>query len=245
MNILALDTSTALASVAIVCKERLVASSLFSADRCLSVRLVPEIDRLLEVAGVSIDNIDLFAGAIGPGSFTGVRAGIATLQGLALSTGKPCAGFSTLDLLALNFPLATYPVCAMLDARKNEVYAALYNYSASSLPMALIEDCVMAPELFLARLRTTTNGPVIFAGEGAVRYHETISARMGGLALFANFPQHVGHAANGALLAREQFRNGQSVEPAQLLPVYIRPSEAEYAKLGQQASLKAAQFLPL
>jgi tRNA threonylcarbamoyladenosine biosynthesis protein TsaB len=239
MNILALDTSTSLASLALVCNEKVVAAMLFPADRCLSARLIPEIERLLGLAGLSSDSIDLFAGAIGPGSFTGVRAGIATLQGLALATGKPCAGFSTLEALAMNFPRTGYPVCAMLDARKNEVYAALYD-SSSTLPRALIEECVMLPEPFLDRLSLTTAEPVIFAGDGALRYREIIAARMGGRAIFAGFPQQAGQSANGALLALEQFRNGQALAPARLLPVYIRPSEAEYAKIGQQGPRKTA-----
>lgn len=238
MNILALDTSTSLASLALVRDERVLASSLFPADRSLSARLVPEIERLLDITGSSIDSVDLFAGAVGPGSFTGVRAGIATLQGLALATGKQCAGFSTLALLAMNFPLARYPVCVMLDARKSEVYAGLYDCSAPPLPMTLIEECVMAPEPYLDRLRTTTSGQVIFAGEGAVRYREVISARMDGQAIFAGFPQQAGQAANGALLALDQHRKGVAVEPARLLPVYIRASEAEYAKTSQQGPRK-------
>jgi tRNA threonylcarbamoyladenosine biosynthesis protein TsaB len=94
-------------------------------------------------------------------------------------------------------------------------------------------------------LRITTSGPVIFAGEGTLRYREVISARMDGQAIFAGFPQQTGLAANGALLALDQYRKGLAVEPARLLPVYIRASEAEYAKTSQQGPRKTAQFLPL
>lgn len=233
MNILSLDTSTSLASVAVTVNGCVAAESLFSTDRTLSARLIPEIERLLAIAGLSVSSIDLFACAIGPGSFTGVRAGIATTQGLALATGKPCAGFSTLALLALNFALASQPVCPLLDARKGEVYGALFD-CALPLPSPLIDDCVMPPERFLDLLCTRTDSPVIFAGEGAVRYRDAISARMGDKARLAPFPHHAGHAANGALLALEQYRAGQVLDPAQLLPVYLRASEAEYAKMGRQ-----------
>jgi len=240
MNILAIDTSTSLASVALVRDERLAASSLFPAERTLSARLVPEIERLLGIGGLTIESIDLYAGAVGPGSFTGVRAGIATLQGLALATGKPCAGFSTLAVLAMNFPLAGAPVCALLDARKGEVYAGLYDCSASTVPLELFDECVMAPEPFLDRLLATVDGPVVFVGDGAQRYREAIATRLEERAIFAAFPQQAGNAANGARLALERFRSGQAVEPARLLPVYIRPSEAEYAKLDRQGPGKAA-----
>lgn len=233
MKILSLDTSTALASVAVTVSGSIAAESVFSTDRTLSARLIPEIERLLAIAGLSITAIDLFACAVGPGSFTGVRAGIATTQGLALATGKPCAGFSSLALLALNFALASRPVCTLLDARKGEVYGALYDCSGE-FPAALFADCVLPPEQFLKALAATTDSPVIFAGEGALRYRETIAARRRQNAIFAPFPHNAGRAANGALLALAHYRSGQTHEPARLLPVYLRASEAEYAKLGQQ-----------
>lgn len=233
MNILTLDTSTSLASVAVTVAGSIAAETVFCTDRTLSARLIPEIQRLLEIAGLSITNIDLFACTTGPGSFTGVRAGIATTQGLALATGKPCTGFSSLALLALNFPLAAHPVCTLLDARKGEVYGALFDCS-SPLPAARISDCVLPPEQFLDELCAISTTPVIFAGEGAVRYREIISGQMGTRARFAPLPCNAGHSANGSLLALEQYRSGNTLEPARLLPVYLRASEAEYAKMGQQ-----------
>lgn len=235
MHILSIDTSTTIASVALVSDEKVIAESVFLADRCLSARLVPEIERLLTVAGLGSGDIDLFACSIGPGSFTGVRAGVATTQGLALATGKACVGFSTLALLAMNFPLAAHLVCPLLDARKSEVYAALYDCS-EAIPTALINDSVMSPERLLDLVCETTDKPVIYVGDGALRYHDTIAARMGKHALLATFPYQQGHAANGALLAMEALRRGEACEPAQLLPVYLRASEAEYAKINRQTS---------
>lgn len=233
MNILSIDTSTSTASVALATEERIIAESSFICARTLSAHLIPEIERLLALANLSVHDIDLFACAIGPGSFTGVRAGVATTQGLALATGKPCAGFSTLALLAMNFPLAAYPVCTLLDARKNEVYAALFDNSAT-LPSHLISDTVMPLESFLDKVRDCTNQQVIFVGDGAERYAETIKSHMGALAIFATFPNRINHAANGVLLALESHRTGTTLEPARLLPVYLRKSEAEYAKITQQ-----------
>ena len=226
MKILALDTSTSLATVAITVGERVAAESVFNTDRTLSARLIPEIERLLALAGVSVADIDLFAACTGPGSFTGVRGGVATVQGLALAGGKACVGFSSLALLAMNFPLAAHPVCALLDARKSEVYAALFD-CPDSIPTARILDCVLPPERFLDLLRETTGDPVVFCGDGAVRYRDLIAARMGRQALFAPFPLHTTHASNGALLALHSFRNGESLDPSCLLPTYLRASDAE------------------
>ncbi len=240
MRILSIDTSTSLASVALVAAEKPLAESVFMADRCLSARLVPEVLRLLQAAGLTVDDLDLFACALGPGSFTGVRAGLATTQGFALATGKPCVGYSSLTLLAMNFPLASLPVCSMLDARKNEVYASLSDCS-TPIPTTLLEECVLAPERFLEILCARVDGPLILCGDGAMRYRELISSRLGDRARFAPFPQQSSHAANGALLALQCYRQGRTLAPEQLLPVYIRASEAEYAKLDQQKLLRKRQ----
>lgn len=233
MNILALDTSTSLASVAITSSETVIAEAAFTCNRSLSARLVPEIEHLLELGGLAIGDIGLFAASTGPGSFTGVRCGVATVQGLALATGKPCAGFSSLAMLAMNFVLATYPVCPLLDARKNEVYAGLYDCSGPA-PAPLITDCVIPMEQFLGHISAFTGRPVIFVGEGAQRYHETILAHMGERALCAPVSQNIGRAAHGAMLALHAFTTGTTSDPAHLLPDYIRASEAELARNARQ-----------
>jgi tRNA threonylcarbamoyladenosine biosynthesis protein TsaB len=237
VKILALDTSTSLATVAIAVGERIAAESVFNTDRTLSARLIPEIERLLALAGVSVADIDLFAACTGPGSFTGVRGGIATVQGLALAGAKACVGFSSLTLLAMNFPLAAHPVCSMLDARKDEVYAALFDCSAA-IPAAQLGDCVLPPDRFLDLLRETTGAPVIFCGDGALRYRDLIAGRMGRQALFAPFPLNTTRASNGALLALHAIRNGESLEPSRLLPTYLRASDAE---INRSPKSKAGQ----
>lgn len=229
MNVLALDTSTSIASVAILTSELVAAESAFICNRTLSARLVPEIEHLLGLAGLSVSDIDLFAASIGPGSFTGVRCGVATVQGLALATGKPCTGFSSLAMLAMNFSLSSHPVCALLDARKSEVYAGLY-YCATGRPAPLLADCVEPIEQFLDRICAHTDQQVIFAGEGAQRYHTAIAARMENRALIAPLSHSIGRAAHGALLALDSYHNGTTLTPEQLLPDYIRPSEAELAR---------------
>lgn len=229
MNILAIDTSTSLASIAIAIDGQIVAESLLDTNRALSARLVPEIERLLATADLEISNIDLFASSIGPGSFTGVRGGVATIQGLALAAGKPCAGFSSLAMLAMNFSLSEALVCPLLDARKGELYAALYDCS-SPLPSTRIKDCVLPPGALLDQIAAATGEPVIFVGDGAVRYHDQITGRLGDQALCAPFPFHSPRSANGVLLALHASRQGELLEPGQLLPVYLRASDAELMK---------------
>ncbi len=229
MNILAIDTSTSYASIAIGVDEQIAAESLVNTDRTLSARLIPEIERLLITAGLTIADIDLFASSIGPGSFTGVRGGVATIQGLALATGKPCAGYSSLAMLAMNFPLSSTLVCPMLDARKSEVYAALYDCS-TPVPSSCINDCVLSPAAFLDRITATTGQPIIFVGDGARRYHDQITEQLDSQAVFAPFPCHSPHSANGIILALNASRLGELLEPSQLLPIYLRASDAELMK---------------
>ncbi|HIJ82278.1 MAG TPA: tRNA (adenosine(37)-N6)-threonylcarbamoyltransferase complex dimerization subunit type 1 TsaB [Desulfuromonadales bacterium] len=226
MRILAIDTSTSMATVAIAVDGEIVAETLFNADRTLSVRLIPETMHCVAQAGLELDQIDLFASSVGPGSFTGVRGGVATIQGLALATGKPCVGFSSLMLLAMNFSLSSLPVCPLLDARKSEVYAALYDCSGV-IPVSRVSDCVVPPAVLLDTIYSVTEQKIIFTGEGAHRYRETIIEKMGERAVFAEFPLRSARAAHGTLLAQFAFHRGETLEPAQLLPVYLRASEAE------------------
>lgn len=225
-KILAIDTSTSMATAAIMVDQKIVAESSFSTERTLSARLIPEIERLMMLAGSDLDQVDLFAASTGPGSFTGVRGGVATIQGLALACGKPCCGYSSLALLAMNFPFSAYPVCPLLDARKSEVYAGLYDCSGP-LPVSLIKDCVLPPHDLLDLIRSTTNQPVIFAGDGVLRYRDTIVDSIGNQAQLAPFQYHNSRASHGALLALDAFRRGDLLTPSMLLPVYLRASEAE------------------
>lgn len=215
-----------MATVAIAMGDRVSAESTFNTDRTLSARLIPEIERLLALAGAAVADIDLFAASVGPGSFTGVRGGIATVQGLALACGKPCIGFSSLTLLAMNFALTAHPVCALLDARKGEVYAALFDCSGT-VPIPLLSDCVLPPESLFSRLHEKTGEQMIFCGDGAVRYRDQIGECMGQRALFSPFPLNTARASNAVPLILHAFHNGESLEPKRLLPTYLRASEAE------------------
>jgi tRNA threonylcarbamoyladenosine biosynthesis protein TsaB len=204
--------------------DRLAAETVVSSERTHASRLLRMVEALLAASGLELTDIDGFAAAVGPGAFTGLRVGVATVKGLALATGKPVCGFSSLAMLAMNISGASYPVCPMFDARKKEVYAALYD--CRSLPVPIIEDCVVSPEELLERL----DGATIFVGEGAVAYRDQIADRLGEKAIFAPFPLNLPRASCGAVFAKIAFAEGRGMPPAALLPRYIRPSEAELAK---------------
>jgi tRNA threonylcarbamoyladenosine biosynthesis protein TsaB len=206
----------------------IVSSCLGSRGRALSASILDTVAFVLKGSGLTLEELDGFGVAVGPGSFTGLRVGLATVMGLALAAGKPVAGFSSLSMLAMNLPWASHPVCPMFDARKNEVYTGLYE--CRDTPVSLMTDRVVTPEQFLELL----DGTVIFIGEGAVRYRELIVAILGARALFAPPVVNLPNASAGALLGAEVFARGAGVPPELLAPVYIRPSEAELSRLAMK-----------
>jgi tRNA threonylcarbamoyladenosine biosynthesis protein TsaB len=222
---LCIETATARVGVALTQNGKLLAETLLDAPGGRQTALLmPELQRLLSTCNLSANQIDLFACAVGPGSFTGVRTGIAATQGLALACGKLCTGVSTLTMLAMNLPHAAYQVCPMLDARKNEVYTALYH--VSDYPETIIPDCLKSPADFLI----TLTGPTIFLGDGALRYRELIQQTLGDKAHFAPLPLHVPRPSAGCLLAEKTFPYGAVIAPELLLPSYMRLSEAELSR---------------
>jgi tRNA threonylcarbamoyladenosine biosynthesis protein TsaB len=171
-----------------------------------------------------MSQFDGFAVAIGPGSFTGLRIGLSTVKGLALVTGKPVAAVPTLRALAWNVPFAAYPVCPMLDARKNEVYAALYIFDGSTLTQTMPEAVIP-----LARLGSLIAGRTVFTGEASHHYREEIEKLFGDRALFAPRSAILPSAASVAEIGLEMIRSCRHSDPDSLTPMYIRRPEAEVA----------------
>lgn len=226
MKLLTIDTSTNVCSIALTDGPQPVAEYLFSPGRKAAARLVPAILDLMADAGLAIADLDGFGVALGPGSFTGIRVGVAAVKGLALAAGKPAVGFSSLAMLAQNLPWADCPVCPLFDARKGEVYAGLYR--CRSLPEPIQADRAISPDRLVAGI----DGRTLFVGDGADRYRELIAGALGDLAIFAPSSAMQPRASAGALLALKAFERGL-VPPLPLLnPSYLRLSEAEQARLS-------------
>ena len=227
MKLLFVDTCGSMVGVALGDGGRIVAETNLTLDRRLSARLLAIIDGLLVESGMSVTGLDGIGVAWGPGSFTGVRIGMATVKGMALAATLPVVGVSSLALLAANVPFPRHQVCALMDARKKEVYAGLFR--CEPLPLPVVPECVLPPDTLLDGIRV----PTIFVGDGAAVYRETIEKRCGELAFFAPASCSFPRAACGIVLCRELFARGEGVPPERLGPVYIRPSEAEVAKQKQ------------
>ena len=229
VKILTIDTSSNCSSVALGDGPSLLGECILGEDRCNSGRLMDAVRSLLKAARLAPGELDALAVSLGPGSFTGVRVGIATVKGLAIATGKPVVGFSSLAMLAMNLPFSSPDVAAMFDARKSEIYAALYR--CGSLPKAVLPDAVLPPARFLAAIER----PTLFVGEGAVRYRDLICSTLGELALFPPWHAHLPRASAGAVIALDAAMSGNFIPLPLLNPTYLRASEAELAKRRRDA----------
>ncbi|MCE5312438.1 MAG: tRNA (adenosine(37)-N6)-threonylcarbamoyltransferase complex dimerization subunit type 1 TsaB [Nitrospiraceae bacterium] len=222
MKCLAVETSTMLGGAAIVEDNRLVAELRINVRTTHSEGLMPAIDFLLHRAGLSIGDMDLFSVSAGPGSFTGLRVGLSTVKGLAFSTGKPIAAVSSLEALAWNLPFSAHQVCPLFDARRKEVYAGIYRWGAQGFEPAMPEKAQKIEDLLSA-----IDQPTVFIGEAADLCRDIIIGRLGSLALFAPPQKMSPSPANVGYLGIVSASRGELHEAADIMPRYLRKSEAE------------------
>ncbi|MBI4196920.1 MAG: tRNA (adenosine(37)-N6)-threonylcarbamoyltransferase complex dimerization subunit type 1 TsaB [Deltaproteobacteria bacterium] len=236
VKILAVDTSTLTGSVALLFEEekqlKTIGEITLSVSVVHSERLLPAIQRLLEEAGASLAEIDLFGVAHGPGSFTGLRIGMATVQGLSLSTGKPAVGVSSLETLAMNAVLHDGLVVPMFDARRGEVYSAVYKANGAR-PRGLesVEpEVAVSPEKFLELLSLRDEPTFLMIGRGAEVYRTVILERLGSRALFAPALLNIPRASHVGLLAWEGASENRPARENPLSPRYLRSAEVTFPK---------------
>jgi tRNA threonylcarbamoyladenosine biosynthesis protein TsaB len=230
MKILAIETSTMLGGIAIMDDlSGLIAEVRLNVKSTHSERLMTEIAHVLKQAELKVSDIDVFAIAIGPGSFTGLRIGLSTVKGFSYATGKPIVSVPTLEALAWNFPYCRHPVCTMLDARKKEVYSALFKWEDGEFTR-LIDEVSIRINRVLEDIKLSSDKKIVFTGEGAILYKDKIIEVMGNKAIFASPEKIVPSPANVASIGIKKAIKGEFSEPVSLVPFYIRRSEAELKK---------------
>lgn len=200
----------------------LIAEARLNVKTTHSERLMTVVGQVVEQSGLQLAEIDIFAVASGPGSFTGLRIGLSTVKGLAYATGRPIVTVPTLEAFAWNLAWSRYPVCVMLDARRGEVYTALYRWEGQTF-LREIGEASLNPGELLGRLE----GTILFAGEGALVYRELIISALGSRAVFAPPDKMVPSPANVAMLGLARAAAGTLTDPFGAMPLYIRKAEAE------------------
>ncbi len=220
MLILALDTTTRGGSVAVTDDDRVLALLPGDASRTHGERLPAEIAAALDRAGVSREQLDLLAVATGPGGFTGLRIGLAAVQGLAMTLNKPVAGVSALDALAAQVDqTAARLIVPWMDAQRGDVFATLVDARTHATIESAVAD---SPAAVLAQWQSHLAGPsVVFIGDAVAR-DEALLKRGG---WHTRRPEPL--APQVAALARQLAEQGKAGPPHALTPIYVRRSDAE------------------
>ncbi len=222
MKIIAVDTSEKSCSTAIVDDGIPICEEFYSRGKTHSAVLMSMVDHMINTrAGITMDEIDGFAVAKGPGSFTGLRIGISVVKAVAYALSKPVAGISSLDGIAWQFSCSSLPVCVMMDAKRGEVYTAVYYFKGGQLEKKT-EEKVLSPW----QVSQMAGEKVLFAGSGAVAFRDVLVDSLGSGAVFVpEFNNYISAAA----IAYVAFKNPEllSFDFSSALPLYLRCSDAE------------------
>ncbi len=227
MKILAIDTSGGALSAALLDGDRLKAEYLVNHGLTHSQRLMPLLDTMLKDCGIGLADIDAFAVAKGPGSFTGLRIGVASVKALGFAENKPVVGVNTLEALCYHLPGADV-ICPLLDARNRQAFAAIY-CRTDGAPEELLPPQAVTVDALCDRLKELER-PVFLLGDGAAVYRETLAERLGSAARFA--PPHLSlpRASSVAWAAKRALEAGEAADGKLLKPEYLRKSQAEQEK---------------
>ena len=222
--ILTIDSSTKMASITLIDSGTISYHAFLNDNRTHSEKLMPLVDECFKMMELSPQDIDAFAAIVGPGSFTGLRIGIATIQGLAYSTKKPCIGINALDALAHSVDSFDGLIVPLIDARNAQAYSSIYDGDNNYLKIAddmakLVED--------IAQDIKKMGKKAIFIGDGALNNREIIVNVLGDRAHFTSEQQDYKTAKSAAYLAEAKFLKGDTVSPSKIIPYYFRNTSAK------------------
>ncbi len=260
MKVLAIDTSTMLGGIAIVDDQfGLVIEIRLNVKSTHSEKLMTSIDYALQQSRYKVSDMDCFAVAIGPGSFTGLRIGLSTVKGFSYATGKPIVSVSTLEALAYNFPFCQYPVCTMLDARKKEVYAALFEWEKDSF-IRLIDEASIEMSKLIENINETLmthsspeknkNNPPLPPFNSPLRKggYRGVKVGQGGFSEEKVKPlsdEKVIFTGDGAILYKDEIINLMGERAIFASPEKIVASPANVAHIGIKKALRSEFSEPI
>jgi tRNA threonylcarbamoyladenosine biosynthesis protein TsaB len=224
LKILGIETATLAGGVALMSDAGLIAEYRLHVEIRHSERLLVAIDHILTESQTSLSELDAIAVSVGPGSFTGLRVGLATAKGLVMGAEKAMVLIPTLEAMAAAFPYSKMRVAPFLHARRDEVYWALFDLS-EGFPRRLLPDTAASPQDALDQIGDA--GDVLFVGDGAVKHRDLILKGRSGQAFFPPRALQFPSAAAVAELGLLRFLKGETTPSTEAVPVYLRPSTAE------------------
>ncbi len=227
--ILAIDSSSLVASVALVDENTVIAEYTINLKKTHSQTLLPMIDEIFKMTGIDKKSLSAIAVAQGPGSFTGLRIGAATAKGLALALDIPIVGVSTIEMMAYNFNHCNKLICPIMDARRNQVYTGIYECAEDALKQ-VEKDAALSIEELIDKIRSIGK-EVIFIGDGIPVFQELIDKELEVKHCYAK--QHLNRQQSSALavLGLKKLAEGKAVVSDNFAPVYMRMSQAERERL--------------
>lgn len=222
MKILGIDTSTPIGSVALIDSKNIIAEHTLNIVQAHSSRLMPAIDTVLKWGEITPDDLDGCAVGIGPGSFTGIRIGVATAKSLCYAVDIPIVGISTLEAIAYNMRWSDGVICPILDARRSEIYGSVFHGGTEW--QRLTDDLCLPIDTFLDQLinQRPKNHTTFFVGDGLVSYGDTIRERFGDTVHFADAIFNVPRGASIAKLGAQRLNQGDSHSYWTIVPNYVR-----------------------
>lgn len=225
MNILAIDTSSVVASAAILCDNILKGEYTTNQKKNHSQKLMPLIDSLFKSVDISIEDIDLFAVSAGPGSFTGLRIGIATAKGLAHATGKPIIGVSSIKAMAYNLFNCADLIAVIMDARRDQVYGGIYYWKDGKL-VEHTPPCAVSVDEIIEKAKNEKR-KTVFIGDGIIRFGDIIKEKLGENAVISLANSNMQRASSVGILAKILYENNEAMAYDEIMPIYLRKSQAE------------------
>ena len=236
MRILGFDTSAKAASVALSENGKLISEFYLDSGFTHSETVLPMAKAVLDAARITPADVDLFAVNCGPGSFTGLRIGIAAVKALGMSLGKPCAAVSTLEALAYNAQSFSGIICAAMDARCNQVYTAFFESDGTTVNR-LCEDRAVSTDVLFEDIKnyiSERGEKVMLVGDGA-----NLCFKKFGDEFVKTAPSQLllGHASGTCIAAEKLFESGETVSAGELVPNYLRLAQAEREKLQKEGKL--------
>lgn len=226
MKIIAIDSSGLVASVAIWEDGIIVAEYTTNYKKTHSQTLLPMLDEVSKMTLLDMKEVDAIAVAAGPGSYTGLRIGAATAKGIAYSLGKPIIPVSTLDGLAYNFWGCETLICPLMDARRGQVYAGIYEIDDDGKLIEVLEKQATMIDEVIGKINQLGK-KVVFLGDGACVYKELLEAEVKAEMLFAPAHRNYQSAASVATLAARYYDEGKFIRSEDFAPEYLRKSQAE------------------